>query len=73
MSKTNSKSAFLKALAKDVLECESVTEESVLSPWDSLAVVSTIAVIDDIYGKAVSGKALMDCQLVSDILKLVEA
>jgi acyl carrier protein len=61
------------ALAKSVLECETVTVETVLDPWDSLAVVSTIAVIDDIYGKSVAGKALMDCVVAGDILKLVEA
>lgn len=62
----------MEALAKTVLECDAITEDSPLDPWDSLAVVSTIAVIDDVYGKFVDGKALMACQTAGDILRLVE-
>lgn len=66
------KDEFLKALAITVLECEpTLTPESPLNPWDSLAIISTIAVIDDIYGTFVSGRALGECVTVADLLKLL--
>lgn len=40
--------------------------------WDSVAVMSTIAMIDDITGLTVSGGALIECQTVSDVLALIE-
>lgn len=64
---------FLKALGKQVLETEvEITPETTLDPWDSLAVVSTIAVIDDVFGKFVNGRDLMACVTAGDILALVE-
>ncbi len=41
------------------------------TPWDSLAVVSTIALIDEVYDIAVSADALNRCETVGDIEKLV--
>ena len=41
------------------------------TPWDSLAVVSTIALIDELYDVAVSADALNKCETVGDIEKLV--
>jgi acyl carrier protein len=40
--------------------------------WDSLAVVSTIALIDEVYDEAVNADALADCQTVSDIEQLIQ-
>lgn len=68
----NKQQDFLTALAKSVLEIDSADVDTLLDPWDSLAVMSTIVVIDDIYGKSVPGKALMDCVTAGDIIKLVE-
>lgn len=74
MSNESKSSDFLKALGSTVLESTvEITPETRLDPWDSLAVVSTIAVIDDVYGKFVDGKALMACVTAGDILRLVEA
>lgn len=74
MSEATARSEFLKALGKDVLESPNeITADTVLDPWDSLAVVSTIVVIDDVFGKSVNGKALMACVTAGDILALVEA
>lgn len=42
-------------------------------PWDSLAVVSTLAVIDEVYGVPVNGQKLSECKTAGDILKLVES
>lgn len=39
--------------------------------WDSLAIVSAIALIDECYGVLVSGKALGQCRTVGDIERLV--
>jgi acyl carrier protein len=40
--------------------------------WDSLAVVSTIALIDEVFDEAVNADALADCKSVSDIEQLVQ-
>ena len=39
--------------------------------WDSLAVVSTIALIDDVYDVMVNPESLAECKTVGDIEKLV--
>lgn len=66
-------SEFLKALGSTVLEANyELTPETLLDPWDSLAVVSTIACIDDVFGKFVNGRDLMACVTAGDILALVE-
>lgn len=41
--------------------------------WDSLAVVSTIALIDDVFNVMLDGQSLSKCQAVGDIEALVEA
>jgi acyl carrier protein len=41
--------------------------------WDSLAVVSTIALIDDVYDVTVHPDRLGDCKTVGDIEALVES
>lgn len=68
-------SEFRNELA-EILEREpdEVTPELRLdsTSWDSLAVVSTIALIDELYDEAVSADALNDCETVGDIEKLIE-
>lgn len=39
--------------------------------WDSLAIVSTIALVDDCFNVLLEGKALMECKTVADIEKLI--
>jgi acyl carrier protein len=39
--------------------------------WDSLAIVSVIALIDEVYNETVSADALSDCQTVADIERIV--
>ena len=41
--------------------------------WDSLAIVSTIALIDELYDRAVSPDALGECRTVGAIEKLATA
>lgn len=40
--------------------------------WDSLAIVSVIALVDDCFGVTLEGKKLTDCETVADIEKLIE-
>ena len=40
--------------------------------WDSLAVVSTIALVDDCFNVMLEGKALVECETIADIEKLIE-
>lgn len=39
--------------------------------WDSLAIVSTIALIDECYNELLGGKALAQCVTIADIEQLV--
>jgi acyl carrier protein len=39
--------------------------------WDSLAIVSTIALVDELYGIVLDGKSLANCKTVADIRNLV--
>jgi acyl carrier protein len=41
--------------------------------WDSLAVVSTIALIDDVYDVQVHPNGIAECQTVGDLEKLIAA
>lgn len=64
---------FLEEMA-DVLEVEDVTEslEFDKDVFDSLAVVSTIALIDEYFDVTVNGKQLANSNTVADILDLIK-
>jgi len=40
--------------------------------WDSLAVVSTMALVDDVFSVMLDGQVLAKCEKLSDILAAVE-
>ncbi|RUO46616.1 acyl carrier protein [Pseudidiomarina aquimaris] len=40
--------------------------------WDSMAVVSTIALVDNLYDVALDGVKLAECETVADIEKLIK-
>lgn len=65
---------FYEGLA-EILEVEpnEVSPETELEEgaWDSLAVVSTIALIDDVYDITVHPEKLAECKTVGDIEELV--
>lgn len=69
-------SEFYEGLA-EILEVEpsevdpslELTEDN----WDSLAIVSTIALIDDVYDITVRPEKLADCKTVGDLEALVAA
>lgn len=67
-------SAFYEGLA-EILELEpgEVSSATVLdeSVWDSLAVVSTIALIDEVYDLQINADALVECQTVGEIEALI--
>lgn len=42
-------------------------------PWDSLAVVSTIALVDELFNVMLEGQALSKCESVADIEVLIAA
>ncbi len=67
-------SEFYEGLA-EILEVEpsKLTSDLALDEgvWDSLAIVSTIALIDEVYDRTVSADALSECRTVGEIEKLV--
>lgn len=68
-------SEFSEGLA-EILEVEAaeITPDYELgAAWDSLAIVSTIALIDEVYDRSVGVQELEDCKTVGDIQRLVEA
>lgn len=69
-------SEFYEGLA-DIFEVDAseITPEFVLDSeiWDSLAVVSTIALIDEVFDKTVSGEALSNCKTVGDLDRVAQA
>jgi len=67
-------SEFYEGLAEilEVDESEVNPELELGDSWDSLAIVSTIALIDDVHDIQVRPEKLADCKTVGDIEKLVE-
>jgi len=43
------------------------------SIWDSLAVVTTAALIDEEYSKIVDGEKLTNCKSLNELMDLIEA
>ena len=56
------------------IEKNAISESSILSEleWDSMALISTMALIDEVFAVVVSGDQLTECITVADILKLVK-
>ena len=71
-------STFYEGLA-EILEVDTaaITPEFALTSggadWDSLAIVSTIALVDDCFNVMVDGKSLGACEKVADIEALIHA
>ena len=40
--------------------------------WDSVAIISTIALVDEVYGVFLDGDILSNCNSVKDIMDLIE-
>lgn len=76
MSSSGSLSAFISAFA-DALEIEesSLTTDTLFDEldWDSLAVISAIALIDEHFGIMIPGQEISDCKGMPDLLLLIES
>jgi acyl carrier protein len=68
--------AFYEGLA-EILEIDVAQVTPALNlqeqSWDSLAIVSTIALVDDCFNVLLDGQSLGKCETVADIEKLIEA
>jgi acyl carrier protein len=67
-------SEFYEGMAEILeLEVEEITPELRLkdASWDSLAVVSTIALVDDVYNVALDATKLGTCETISNIEAMV--
>lgn len=73
IDKIDRQAEFLRALAETVLEvsADGFTVDSLLDPWDSLAWIATIALIDETFNKQVPGADLALCKTAGDVLRLV--
>jgi acyl carrier protein len=71
-------STFYEGLA-EILEVDAseLTSEFQFSnanaDWDSLAIVSTIALVDDCFNVMLDGKSLAVCEKVADVEALIDA
>ena len=65
-------------LLEDMLELDSgtLTPETVLDSleeWDSIALISFIAIVDDEFDKVIKGSVLKEQKTVADLMALMEA
>jgi acyl carrier protein len=67
---------FLKELAPLLsVERKELTEDFALDPntnWDSLTIISMMALMDDHFEVEISGEQLRRCSSIGDVLKLIE-
>lgn len=68
-------SEFYSGMA-DILEIDAgeVTPALVLADhsWDSLAIISTIALVDDLFDQMLDGQALVRCTTLADVQALIQ-
>jgi len=66
----------LRAGLADIFEVEpsAITSETALTDlgWDSLAMVSTIALFDELFGKPINIDKLKNCETVADLESMAE-
>lgn len=58
------------------LEVEEITEDAVLADfdeWDSVAVLSFIALMDEEFGKAIKGAEIREFVTIKDVMEVMEA
>ena len=76
MTSASHTESFLSALSEALeLDPSSLTPISDFShlQWDSLAVISAIALIDEHFGVMVSGQAISECEGIPDLLNLINS
>ena len=63
---------FLRALAEATEQpLAHFGPDSVLDPWDSLAWIQAMSVIDECYGVQVNPGKLKECKTVGDVVRLL--
>ena len=66
-----SKEQKLKEIIADILEIDDVTLDTILDPWDSLAMISFIAEAGEAFECEMSPENLREAKIVRDLLELV--
>ena len=56
---------------QDAVVLTGSTDLKTLAEWDSLAALGVIIMCDMEYDKAITGKDLVECQLLSDVYELI--
>ena len=67
---------FLPRLAEALeIDESSLTPDTLFDAidWDSLAVISTIALVDEQFGVMIPGQDISECKGMSDLLLLIES
>lgn len=76
MTQEQKRDELYKAIATSLeIGGERVKPEAVLlelGPWDSLAVMTMVVAVDEIYGRVVHGRALSECVTVADVVRVAE-
>lgn len=66
---------FFNGLA-DILEIDAADVTPTLKlgdyAWDSLAIISVIALVDELFDQMLAGQALTQCETVADIVALIK-
>ena len=72
MSKEKENDFLLKLASALDVPRESISIETRLEEldWDSLAAISTIAIVDECYGVTIRGDKLIQCKSIDDVIKL---
>lgn len=76
MSTPTSYAPFLSALAEALeLEDSSISPTTTFSEidWDSLAIISAIALVDEYYNVTVSAESISNCTCIPDLLSLIDS
>ena len=76
MLSSGSLSAFISGLAEALeIEESSLTPDTLFEDvdWDSLGVISTIALINEHFGIMISGQEISDCKGMPDLLFMIES
>lgn len=66
-----SKQEELSEIVAEILEIDEVNLDTILDPWDSIAMISFIAEAGEAFDCAISPEDLREAKKVSDLLELV--
>ena len=75
LSQVNFEPFFEELAALFLVDREELTDDFLLDPstnWDSLAIISMMALMDDHFELEISGEQLRGCSTIGDVLKLIK-